>query len=134
MPRTSPAHIAHTAHATATALCVLALALCCVDVGDAAPAPKPHVVLMLADDLGNYEVGFHNPRAITPNIDALAAQGIILERHYVHVSLLGRADVHTVSTLDLSSSLPHTDRALTSPSCNRSCAGTTCVDPRAARR
>jgi hypothetical protein len=44
----------------------------------------PHVVLMLADDLGNYEVGFHNPLAITPNIDALAAEGIILERHYVY--------------------------------------------------
>lgn len=30
---------------------------------------------MLADDLGNYEVGFHNPLAITPNIDALASEG-----------------------------------------------------------
>ena len=39
---------------------------------------------MLADDLGNYEVGFHNPLAITPNIDALASEGIILERHYVY--------------------------------------------------
>ena len=44
----------------------------------------PHVLLMLADDLGNYEVGFHNPRAITPNIDALAADGVVLERHYVY--------------------------------------------------
>ena len=44
----------------------------------------PHVLLMLADDLGNYEVGFHNRLAITPNIDALAADGVILERHYVY--------------------------------------------------
>ena len=48
-----------------------------------APTP-PHVILMLADDLGNYEVGFHNPRAITPHIDSLAAEGVILERHYVY--------------------------------------------------
>jgi arylsulfatase B len=45
---------------------------------------RPHVLLMLADDLGNYEVGFHNPRAITPNIDALAEDGVVLERHYVY--------------------------------------------------
>ena len=42
----------------------------------------PHIILMLGDDLGSYEVGYHNPRAITPNIDALAAEGIKLERHY----------------------------------------------------
>lgn len=47
-------------------------------------ATKPHVFLMLADDLGNYEVGFHNPRAVTPHIDALAADGVILEGHYVY--------------------------------------------------
>ena len=37
-----------------------------------------------SDDLGNYELGFHNPLAITPHIDALAAEGVILERHYVY--------------------------------------------------
>ena len=41
----------------------------------------PHIIMMLADDLGNYDVGFHNPLAKTPNIDALAADGVILERH-----------------------------------------------------
>ena len=44
----------------------------------------PNIILMLADDLGNYEVGFHNPKAITPNIDKLAHEGVILERHYVY--------------------------------------------------
>ena len=44
----------------------------------------PHIILMLADDLGNYEIGYHNPRALTPNIDSLAATGVILERHYVY--------------------------------------------------
>lgn len=44
----------------------------------------PHVILMLADDLGSYEVGFHNPRAITPNIDELVHDGVLLERHYAY--------------------------------------------------
>eukprot|EP01051_Picozoa_sp_SAG22_P024951 SAG22_NODE_7162_length_769_cov_2.664179_1_plen_135_part_01 len=46
--------------------------------------PPPHILLMLADDLGNYEVGFHNPLATTPHIDSLAAEGVVLERHYVY--------------------------------------------------
>ena len=50
----------------------------------AAAAAKPHILLQLADDLGNYELGYHNPRAITPHIDALAAEGMVLERHYVY--------------------------------------------------
>ena len=47
----------------------------------APPALLPHIVLMLADDLGNYDVGFHNPMAVTPNIDALAAEGIFRGVH-----------------------------------------------------
>ena len=47
-------------------------------------AALPNIILMLADDLGNYEVGFHNPRAITPHIDVLAHTGVRLERHYVY--------------------------------------------------
>ena len=58
-------------------------AACIVAVTAAAAASPPHVVLMMADDLGNYDVGFHNPLAITPNINTLAHEGVILERHYV---------------------------------------------------
>lgn len=47
------------------------------------PTPLPHIILMLADDLGHYEVGYQNPQAISPNIDNLADDGIKLERHYV---------------------------------------------------
>ena len=53
-------------------------------VAAAAAAMLPHIILMLGDDLGSYEVGYHNPRAIAPNIDALASEGVILERHYVY--------------------------------------------------
>ena len=47
-------------------------------------ADKPNVVILLADDLGYHDVGFHGGEIRTPNIDKLAAEGVELERFYVH--------------------------------------------------
>ena len=57
-------------------------------VEDAAPAAKPpNILLILADDLGNNDLGsFGDGSATTPNIDALAARGIRFRRHYAHAT------------------------------------------------
>jgi arylsulfatase A-like enzyme len=44
---------------------------------------RPHILYLLADDLGWADVGFHGARIETPNIDRLAAAGARLEQFYV---------------------------------------------------
>ncbi|XP_069103673.1 arylsulfatase B-like isoform X1 [Argopecten irradians] len=46
-------------------------------------AKQPNIVFMVADDYGWNDVGFHNPDMITPNIDKLAYEGVILNQSYV---------------------------------------------------
>lgn len=48
-----------------------------------ANAEKPNVVLIVADDLGWNDVGYHNREMRTPHIDRLVAGGVDLDVHYV---------------------------------------------------
>jgi arylsulfatase A-like enzyme len=54
----------------------------------AAPTAAPtHVLLMLIDDLGFADVGYHGnsvgSQVVTPTIDKLSAEGVRLEQYYV---------------------------------------------------
>lgn len=44
---------------------------------------KPNIILIMADDLGWYDVGFNgNEEIMTPNLDNLAKKGVIFNRFY----------------------------------------------------
>lgn len=48
-----------------------------------AEAEKPNIVLIVADDMGWADVGFHGSPIATPNLDRLAREGMELKRFYV---------------------------------------------------
>ena len=49
----------------------------------ATASSKPNVVLVVADDQGYANVGYHNASMLTPRINALAKAGVTLENYYV---------------------------------------------------
>ena len=52
-------------------------------VGDSVK-PTKNVIVLLADDLGWGDVGFHQGKASTPNLDQLAKEGVELNRFYAY--------------------------------------------------
>ncbi|MEZ5567690.1 MAG: sulfatase-like hydrolase/transferase [Halioglobus sp.] len=60
--------------------------LCVVEAAaDASAKPaqaRPNIIIMLADDLGWSDVGFHGGDIDTPSLDRLAAEGVELSRFY----------------------------------------------------
>ena len=94
-------------------LLVAAILLLAVSWAAAAPPTKPHLIYILADDFGYYDVSWKNPGAHTPALDALHASGLEFTRYYTYKfcsptrsSLLsGRLPIH-VNTENNPSSRP----------------------------
>lgn len=69
----------------------------------------PNIILVVADDLGYNDVGFHNSEIYTPCLDELANSGVTLENYYVQPSctpsrgqlLTGRYGIHTGLQLNI---------------------------------
>ena len=51
-------------------------------MGEAEKNDRPNIVVILADDLGWGDVGYHGSEIRTPNIDRLCAEGIEMDRFY----------------------------------------------------
>ena len=62
----------------------LLAALCCVLALQAAQAAdqRPNIIVILADDLGNADLGYRGSQIKTPNLDKLATSGVRLESYY----------------------------------------------------
>jgi len=64
-------------------LCCVLAAACAAFGASPAQSTRPNVVLIMADDQGWGDVGFNgHPRLRTPHLDALAREGVRLERFY----------------------------------------------------
>ncbi|KAH3695049.1 hypothetical protein DPMN_082532 [Dreissena polymorpha] len=60
---------------TLSALIVLIISTC--------EAKQPHILLVVADDYGFHDIGYHGSEIRTPNLDNLAHGGVRLENYYV---------------------------------------------------
>ena len=56
--------------------------MCLIVFTTAQAADRPNIVFILADDLGNADLGYRGSDIKTPNIDKLAAEGVRCESFY----------------------------------------------------
>ena len=91
-------------HVFSDLLIAIALATCAV------AGPRPHIVLLMADDQGWGQTGYYNhPVLKTPNLDAMAAAGLRFDRFYAGAPVCSptRASVLTGRTNDRTGAESH---------------------------
>uniref|UniRef100_A0A665T5T5 Sulfatase N-terminal domain-containing protein n=1 Tax=Echeneis naucrates TaxID=173247 RepID=A0A665T5T5_ECHNA len=102
-PRSLPACRARTVAGTGRLVFSLAVFVLIFGPDPVSAARRPHVVFILADDFGWYDVGYHGSEIRTPNLDRLSAGGVRLENYYVqplctpsrNQLMTGRYQIHT---------------------------------------
>lgn len=55
----------------------------CVRSQEGETKSQPNIILIVADDMGWGDVGYHGSEIQTPNIDRLSREGVVLDRYYV---------------------------------------------------
>jgi arylsulfatase len=84
-------------------ICLLAATLVAPTIAFAQGAPRrPNIVIILGDDLGFADMGMFGSEIKTPNLDALAREGVRFTNFYTHAScsptrsmLLSGVDTHS---------------------------------------
>src|SRR6266850_1863358 len=87
-----------------TLFTTLLLAFFCDHRPSAADGSKPNIIVIFTDDQTYRGVGYNNPEVKTPNLDALAADGITIERGYVASPICAAMMTWRYSSRQLSSS------------------------------
>ena len=76
----------------------LTLLTICFIAGVAQAAKQPNIIVLLADDQSTYSIGaYGNEDVQTPQMDKLAAEGLIFDKHYVTsaICMSSRANIFT---------------------------------------
>src|ERR1041385_1742316 len=63
-------------------VCGSILSICALSAAEKPPQPRPHVLIILADDMGFSDAGCYGGEIQTPNIDRLASSGLRFTQFY----------------------------------------------------
>lgn len=77
----TPRHATRLARSLCLGLAALT-GLCQVAIAQAAPQKRPNILIVVADDLGYSDIGRFGGEIATPNLDALAQEGVTMTQFY----------------------------------------------------